>query len=313
MIFFNALQSILSIVILGTIGYILMVTGWFDQKMAKAISRLVVNISLPALMIHNLITSIDREMLYTSLQGLIIPFASIAICYGISFLISGFVVPDPKRGTFEAMFTFSNTIFIGLPVNILLFGEESVTYSLLYYVANTVLFWTIGVIRMGRMSEKNKNVRATAHIRRALLAPPFLALVAGMLFVILDITLPMFLMDTAGYLGNLTTPLSLIFIGMTFHSIKLREIRLSFDKVWVFIGRFAVAPLIVLGLSLIVPVPALMRNVFVIQASMPIMAQVAIISDTYGGDSEYATLLVAMTTLAGIVMIPVYMVLLSLL
>ena len=53
-------------------------------------------------------------------------------------------------GTFASMFTLSNTIFIGLPVNFVLFGEGSLPYVLLNYIANTSFFWTIGAYSIAR-------------------------------------------------------------------------------------------------------------------------------------------------------------------
>jgi predicted permease len=56
---------------------------------------------------------------------------------------------------------------------------------------------------------------------------------------------------------------------------------------------------------------ALMRNVFVIQISLPAMMQTAIVSELYGADSAYATKNVFFTTLASLITIPVYMLLLQ--
>jgi len=61
-----------------------------------------------------------------------------------------FNVRKDRRGTFASMFSLSNTIFIGLPVNLMLFGDSSLSYALLYYIANTILFWTIGVYGIAR-------------------------------------------------------------------------------------------------------------------------------------------------------------------
>lgn len=36
-------------------------------------------------------------------------------------------------------------MFIGLPVNLALFGEKSIPAVMLYYMVNTTFFWTLGV------------------------------------------------------------------------------------------------------------------------------------------------------------------------
>ncbi|WZK65885.1 hypothetical protein V3472_12050 [Lacticaseibacillus rhamnosus] len=46
------------------------------------------------------------------------------------------------------MFVNANTIFIGLPLNLALFGDKAVPYFLMYYVVNTVSTWTVGAFIM---------------------------------------------------------------------------------------------------------------------------------------------------------------------
>ena len=51
------------------------------------------------------------------------------------------------------MFTCSNTIFIGLPINMAIFGSRAVPYVLIYYIANTTFFWTWGVYKISQDSQ----------------------------------------------------------------------------------------------------------------------------------------------------------------
>lgn len=311
MIIFSAIQSILSIIILISIGYILTKKGWFDSNTSKVFARLVTTISLPALMIYNFTTSFSKQMFLDSTTALIIPFLSIFICFLISVILSHFFVDPSRRGTFETMFTVANTVFVGLPVNIALFGEISIPYALLYFVANTLFFWTIGVMKISQDSGKAKKYVLSIHTVKSILSPPVIGFFIGILLILLEIKLPDFLIDTSRYLGNLTTPLSLLFIGMTFQSINLKKLTFSIDQLLLFLGRFIISPLVVYGLSIFFPVPPLMLKVFIIQSTMPIMAQVAIVAKAYEGDYEYATVMVTLTTLASAIVIPIYMVLLS--
>ena len=134
---------------------------------------------------------------------------------------------------------------------------------------------------------------------------------ASLIILILDIPLPKFFMDTAQYMGNLTTPLALIFIGVTLYSMGLKKIRFDLGLIGICLGRFIIAPLSMYLLSFIFPMPELMFKVFVIMASLPAMIQTVVLSSLYNTDTEYATLVVSATTLLSIITIPIYMVLLS--
>jgi predicted permease len=52
LVVFNAIQSVISVVVMIVIGYILTSKGWFDENNSVLIPKLVTNISLPPLMVY---------------------------------------------------------------------------------------------------------------------------------------------------------------------------------------------------------------------------------------------------------------------
>ena len=77
---------------------------------------------------------------------MLVPILSIAITFIISTIwVKVARVPATRQGVFRTMFTASNTIFMGLPINLAIFGEKAVPYVLLYYICNTTIFWTLGI------------------------------------------------------------------------------------------------------------------------------------------------------------------------
>ncbi|HOE56817.1 MAG TPA: AEC family transporter [Bacillota bacterium] len=308
----SALQSILGIVAMVALGYYLTRKGLFNEDVSDLFSKLVISVSLPAMMVSNLTATFDRKSLYSAGKGIIIPFASMIICYVIAVFVAKLIKVKPEReGIFQAMFFASNTIFMGMPVNLALFGEESVPYVLFYYAANTVLFWTIGVYGISRDKEGYREKIFSMNTVKRIFSPPLLGFLTGLLLIILGMRLPIFIMDSCRYLGNLTTPLSLLFLGITFSVIDFKDIRLDKDMAALLLGRFVLSPLMVYILSLLIPVPSLMVKVFIIQSAMPVIAQSAIIAKAYDIDHHYATLMVTVTTILSVLFIPVYMALIN--
>jgi len=308
----SALQSILGIVAMVALGYYLTRKGLFNEDVSDLFSKLVISVSLPAMMVSNLTATFDRKSLYSAGKGIIIPFASMIICYVIAVFVAKLIKVKPEReGIFRAMFFASNTIFMGMPVNLALFGEESVPYVLFYYAANTVLFWTIGVYGISRDKEGYREKIFSMNTVKRIFSPPLLGFLTGLLLIILGMQLPIFIMDSCRYLGNLTTPLSLLFLGITFSVIDFKDIRLDKDMAALLLGRFVLSPLMVYILSLLIPVPSLMVKVFIIQSAMPVIAQSAIIAKAYDIDHHYATLMVTVTTILSVLFIPVYMALIN--
>lgn len=309
-IIMNALQSVLSIVVMIALGYYLTRKGLFNESVSVLFTNIVVNVSLPALLVSNLLTVFDREKLYSAGKGLIIPFVSMFICYAAAMMVAKLIKVKPgRKGIFQAMFFASNTIFMGMPVNIALFGEKSTPYVLFFYAANTILFWTIGIHGISRDKEGYEDSIFSMNTLKHIFSPPLLGFIVGMLLVILGIKLPYFIMDSFKYIGSLTTPLSLLFIGITFSTIKIKDIKFDKDMAAMIFGRFIFSPLVVYALALVIPIPSLMTKVFIIQAAMPVITQAALTAKAYDADHQYATVMVTVTTVLSVLFIPVYMVL----
>lgn len=307
----NAFGSVFSIILMILIGYILTSKKWINDENAQLFSRLVLNLSLPALMITNLMSNFDKDKLLSLGKGLYVPFASIALAYLIGKLVSKIIRVAPgRKGVFQSIFFVSNTIFIGLPVNLALFGDESVPYVLLYYIVNTTFFWTIGVFEISKDGTGSSKSIFSKDTLKRIISPPLLGFIFAILLILLEIRLPKFILDTCKYLGNLTTPLSMLFIGHTIYSIDVKSIKIDKDIIALLIGRFIISPFLVILISRPLPLPELMKHVFVIQAAMPAMTNTAIMAKAYDADYEFAAIMVTITTILSLIVIPIYKIIL---
>lgn len=307
----NGLNSVLTIFIMIGTGFILAKKGFFTKETSKLFSKLVVKISLPLMMIVSIPMRFSREKLLNSANGIIVAFLSIILTYIIAIIIAHiFKIDKDKRGVFYVMFAFANSIFIGLPINISLFGEESATYVFLFYLANTSLFWTLGVYNIQRHScDENKKFSKLDSIKK-IFSPPFISFIIGLSLVLLDIKLPPFIVSSFKYIGNLTTPLSMFFIGIVIYSINFKEIKLDMPSYLIIIGRFIVAPFIMLLCLKLFDLPNILNNVFIVESTMPIITQAALVSEFYGVNSKYVSFMVGLTTVLSILIIPVYSIIL---
>lgn len=312
MVVLNALGSVLSIVIMVSVGFALTAKGWFDERTSKIFAKLVCNLALPCLMISDLMGNFDKDKLSHLGKGLLIPFWSMIVCYLISVVVSKIIkVKKGRIGTFRSMFFVSNSIFIGLPINMALFGSKSIPYVLLYYIANTTFFWTIGAYGISKDGQSSNVSILSKETLKRIISPPLMGFIFAIILILLNIQLPKFIIDTCKYFGNLTTPLSMLFIGITIYSVDIKKVRISIDMLTVLLGRFIVSPVLIFAAGHYFTVPILMKNVFVIQAAMPVMTNTAIVAKSYNADCEYATIMTVVTTILSLVFIPIYMMILS--
>lgn len=309
MVYIRSFESILTIVVMFMAGYLMAHVGWLDDNIGKVFTKIILNVSLPCYMIWNIMTNFTRTTFEQRAGGLVVPFLSIGMCYLLGVLFSlVFRVKKNRRGIFRSVFFTSNTIFIGLPVNLELFGPKSVPFVLLYYIANTSFFWTIGSYEISRDGQTgNKRSLFTKETLRRLLSPALLGFITAVLLVLLNVQLPVFVMNSCKYLGELTTPLAMLFIGIVLHSVHWRALHLDKDVVLLLFARFLICPLTIYVISAFIPLTPLMRQVFVIQSAMPAMTSTGIVAKEYGADYEFATVVTVITTLVSMLVIPVYM------
>lgn len=306
-IFLHALQGLFSIFIMVSLGYWLTGKGWFSEESAKLLPKLVNYIALPTYMLWNLLSTFDKDTFLPMFSGIVIPVLSMLMSFVLAVLTSNLLgLPPNRKGIFRSVFFCSSSVFVGVPVNLALFGETSLPYVLIYFLANASLFWTIGNYSISLAGTHPAKLLSTATLRRVC-SPPFMGFGLAVILILLNVHLPDFVMSTCKYLGSMTTPLSMLFIGIAMFGVKLREIRFSRDIAAVLVGRFVISPLVVILAAHFFPIPELMEKVFIIQAALPGMTQTTVLAKLYEADTEYAALLVTITTLFSALAIPVYM------
>jgi predicted permease len=310
MLFLHALGGLFSIILMVSIGYFLTAKRRFTPENSALLPFLVNYVSLPTFMIWNLLSTFDRAKLLPLLSGVVVPALSMLISFGVAYLLSNMIGLAPNhRGTFRSAFFSSSAIFVGVPVNMALFGESSIPYVLIFFLANAFLFWTIGNYSISLDGKTAPAKLISLASLRQVFSPPFIGFSIAVSLVLLEIRLPDFLLVSFKYLGSMTTPLSMLFIGIVMYGVKLSQIRLNRDLLVLLAGRFIITPLIVIVVAEFFPIPDLMKKVFVIQSALPAMTQTTLMAKLYGADAEYAAVLVSTTTVVALFAIPVYMVL----
>ena len=310
-IFLRSISGILVILGMILVGFVIGEKGWFDDKSRGLLAKLVTQVALPCYMLYTITQRFTAADLLKMLPALRFPALSMVLLLGIATGVARiFAVRQDRRGLFISMFFNSNTIFVGLPINQALFGDASIPYVLIYYMCNTTFFWTLGTYLIQRDGEGEAQFDLKTSLKKVF-SPPLMGFLLGLVLVMLQIKLPAFLASDLQYLGNLTTPLSMIFIGLSVSHVGVKQLVLGKDQLLILLGRFLVAPLLMASIVYWMPLPNLMKQVFIIQSAMPVMTNAPVVARLYGADSNYASVMVTETTLATMVVIPILMLLMA--
>lgn len=309
MIFLTAVESVLSIVLIIALGFYLRNKGWFADSFAGNISKLIMNIALSASIFVSVLTYLTRDKLMALSDGLIYGALSIVFGYLIAWLmVKVLKVRRGRRGVFINTIVNANTIFIGLPLNIALFGEASMPYFLVYYVLNTVSTWAFGAFLIANDSTEPQPAHRQQFNWKKLLPAPLLGFLVALVFLLADIPVPSFIHSTLDYVGSIVTPLSLLYIGITLADAGLKSIRFDKDTIAALLGKFVLAPVIMVALIAaghsILPLPSLEAKTLIVQSSVSALAVLPILANEAKGDVRFATNVVTTSTILFMIVVP---------
>ena len=335
MVFLTSLQSIIPIVLLISLGYFLKGQGMFNPTFSGNLSRFIMSVILPAGVFVSVLHHLHMSDLWNLRYGMLVVMLTYVIAYIVAFIMMKLLkVPKGRRGIFINMVVNDNCLFIGLPVQIALFGPEALPYFLLYYIGNTISVWLVGVflieldplpnpdnglgnkeIQGGRKSNVLNPGKAQKpkFDWKKLLPPPLLGFFTALIFLFFEIPLAPILHNTLNYLGDMVTPLSLIYIGIVLHDAGLKSMSLNKDSMGGIVGRFVISPIIMFcvimalqyGAGIVLEPIAIIT--FVVQSAGPVIAVLPIVANEAKSDLPFATGLVMISTILFVVVIPIIM------
>ena len=136
---------------------------------------------------------------------------------------------------------------------------------------------------------------------------PLIGFLVSLVFLVLKIPVPAFATSTLTYIGNIVTPLSLIYIGIVLAKAGLKMISFDRDTIITLIGRFVLGPLVMVAVLLLTAknMPTDEFKTFVIQSSAPALAVLPILASHGDGDVEFSTNVVTLSTIMFVIVIPI--------
>ena len=209
----------------------------------------------------------------------------------------------PQCGAIMLASGFGNVLFFGYPFLTTVFGEPGARYPFFAdMLATTPLIWSLGVwiaFRCGKHTEH------ASFLRMWLKLPPVWGFAAGLAVNLSGLPLAP-LIEAARWAGSPTIPLMLFVLGLTILWHDLRPHKAVFVAMAI---KLALMPLLALGIALAWPGTLTEPGeAGVLEAAMPTMVMVIALADRFGLDTRLAGLIMGWSTLAGLVTLPFWLV-----
>lgn len=311
----SSLSNVLVLALVTSFGYLIAAKRQLPPEARGEIAR-IVNLSLPLYLFHSIVSHFTHDALLEIAKLVLLPFLVVALNYGISLLLVRFgFVRRSIRGAFIACFTSSTVLFVGIPMTTALFGDEGIPYLLVYFFANCFFIWTFGIYHIGLDGVERKGgvapkLFSMKGIKR-MFSPPLLGFLIAVFVVLLGVPLPDFVIGTTKTIGAITSPLALVFIGMTIQGIGFAVLKhIPFETFLVILSCYVVRPLLMFVVTMPFDLEPLARQVFVCATALPVSSVTSVMARYAGADDEFVSETIGLSTIALVFALPVLLLLL---
>ena len=295
---FVVMMTLCAIVIVGygagKLGYL---GGDFDRQL----SRLVINLTCPALILSSAMTGELPEREYI-LPLLLISVVTYAVLTGVAFVLPRYLTrKKADEGAIGFALMFGIVGFMGYPVVASIFGHEAVFYAAVLNVVNTFAVFTIGTMLITGKSE----VEDSRFQKKVLYSTPMLAAYLTMLIVIFRIdNIPAWICQPLTMIGNITVPAALLIIGSSMSNLPLRALMGNTTVYATTLFRLALLPIGIYYLCLLLGFSSFVVNINTVVIAMPVATYGTILCLKYHKDTTLMTEVTFITTLLSMLTIP---------
>lgn len=303
-IIIDKISYLIIIMIIGFIGAKLKV---INEEVTKGLSRLLLNISLPLLLFTTFISKeFSYQIFINCLFVLFFSFLAIFILYVTGFISSKFLRMDRNKAIVHILHTtHGNIAFVGLPIIGSIFGPEGMLYASIFILANDSVLWSLSIFLL--------NYKNNTSIKKGLLHlvnPITISFILGIIGMLVEIKIPLPLLNPIVDLGHITIILSMLYIGAMLSFIKVHHIFKHYNLYILSFNKLLLVPVIMIVImNLLISLFNINADfqalsIVIIQVAMPANTVLVILAKEFGGDFEQATENMLVTTIISIFTIP---------
>lgn len=289
------MEQIAELFLMILMGYIIVKTGLLKGEDSKVISKIVLYLVIPCVIINAF------QVDYTSekVKELLLVFAAsvllLAAVWGAGKVL--------KLNEVEATsIYYSNSGNLIVPLVTFILGKEWVLYGCVFMSVQLVFLWTHGkntISREGKWDWK-----------KIVFNVNMISVFAGVVLFFTKIRLPEIVDQSLSSVGSMIGPASMIVTGMLIAEMNLRNIFENVKVYFISFLRLVVIPVISLailkisGLVNIHPDGKKLLLIVFLAVITPSASTITQMCQVYGNDSKYASAINVMTTLLSIITMP---------
>ena len=300
--FFAAFGEMLVILASIAAGYAANRLGYLGGETDQKISKLLLNITMPAMIVASVITGEELPEMGVILSILVVGVIFYLMAFAFVLLVPR-ILPGTagERGVWRYALAFPNVGFIGYPVAVALFGDGALFYAAILALPFNLLSFSLGPLLL---------VGAARFQWKQLFTPCIVASVLGLILALTRLRPPALVGEMLDFVGDITVPLSLLVVGSLLAGMSAGQVFRS-PKLWALTAiRLLALPVALCLILRAMGIDSMVLGIAVTQMAMPVAVNGTLLSMEYGGDTECMAQITFLTTTASILTIPIVAVML---
>lgn len=298
--------------------FAVIITGWlcayfkvFNDELAKYLIQFALYVSMPAL----LFVTIATEHFSTIFNwGFIISYGGGTLLVFIAiFLVCFFYAKwSMARSAIAALAgSMTNIGFVALPILLALFGPPGVLPAAIATVLVAVILFPLGIFLVE--ADKNKSQKIWHSIlqtfKTTLGNPMVLATLAGMIYSLIGLPIPVLLHNYLNIFASALTPCALFAVGL---GMSLRSIHTHRKEViWLTVIKLFVLPFVVFLMAWALHLSPFFAIAAVIASAVPTAKTTYILAAEYNIGREAVAATISITTLLSVVTLVLLLIIFS--
>lgn len=295
--FSTVFVQVLILFILMGFGFVGNKTKLINEAGSKVMSDIVMYFVTPCLIINSFSTMpFDME----HLEGLVICLVAFFLIMAASILLVHIIFRgknEQKTRVLRFAVVFSNTGYMGIPLQEAVLGDEGVFYGSVCVAMFNILVWTYGIVC------SSGSVRSMS-VKKLVLNPGIIGVTVGLIVFLFSIPVAQYappISKTLEFMAGLNTPVAMMVIGFNLAGSNILAALKDKSVYIVSFLRLIAVPLASLFILVLCGIKGTILVSLVIAASAPVAAVTTVFAIKFENDVKTSVNLVAITTVLSII------------
>lgn len=297
--------GVFQIFLLGAIGYFLVKKNILGSEGLDALSRLVIEVTLPIFIFSQLVKGFSFSLYSDWWIFPLISFLVTALGLLIGFLLTGLIKGAQHKAQFLSLVTFQNSGYLPLALVAAILpafkADCMFIYLSLFLLGFNLVMWSLGVYMLS--FHQNKKFELASFF-----SPPVIATLFSLVFIFFGLhkLTPDAILRPLRMVGDCTLPLAMFVVGGNLAQIRLSHIDTK-AMILLTVAKMIILPLLGLAIILKLKLPQLMGLLILMQLAMPSATSLSLITWHYKKEDLLISQGVFFTHIAGIITIPLFL------